>query len=291
MSAMLQRARPWLGTLVEMRVEASDEACTRVAIEAAFAEVSAVHARMSFHAADSDLSRLHAAQVGTQVEVDARTFEVLRCALDLAARSQGCFDPTIAGRLVAQEFLPSPRSPFLPDARASWRDVELTDDGRVRLHRPLWLDLGGIAKGYAVDRAVDVLLEHGVTQALVNAGGDLRVTGPREEIVHLRGAGDAGIAGAVALRDVALASSAGAATRRYREGRWTGVHFDARAGKTVGLDSSASVIAPSCMIADALTKVVFAASPALARRVLTDYGAQVATHDAQHGWRTQGRVA
>ena len=186
MTASLQRARPLLGTLVEMRVEAPDGACARAAVEAAFAEISAVHARMSFHEAGSDLSRLHAARVGTQVEIDARTSEVLRCALDLAARSQGRFDPTIAGRLVAQEFLPPPRSPFLPDVRASWRDVELTDGG-VRLHRPLWLDLGGIAKGYAVDRAVGVLLAHGATQALVNAGGDLRVAGAREEIVHLPG--------------------------------------------------------------------------------------------------------
>ncbi|MBS0589932.1 MAG: FAD:protein FMN transferase [Proteobacteria bacterium] len=290
MSAMLQRARPHLGTLVEMRVEAPDEACARAAIETAFVEVAAVHARMSFHTADSDLSRLHAAHVGTQVEVDARTLDVLRCALDLAARSRGCFDPTMAGRLVARGFLPPPRSPFVPDARASWRDVELRDGG-VRLRRPLWLDLGGIAKGYAVDRAIGVLLANGATQALVNAGGDLRVAGPREEIVHLRGAGDAGIAGALALRDAALASSGGAATRRYRDGRWTGVHLDARDGSHVGLFSSASVTAPSCMIADALTKVVFAAPFALARGVLAGYGAQAATHATRRGWRVQGRAA
>lgn len=287
MDARLHRARPWLGTLVEMRVDAPDAECARRALEAAFAEVEAVHRRMSFHEPGSDLARLHAARIGMAVAVDARTVEVLRCALSLAERSHGCFDPTVAGELVARGFLPRPDSPFAADACASWRDVELPGGDCVRLHRALWLDLGGIAKGYAVDRAVDALFAHGATQVLVNAGGDLRVAGPREEIVHLRGAGTAGMAGAVALRDAALASSAGAATRRHRGGRWIGAHLDARSGKTVGAFSFASVIAPTCMIADALTKVAFAAPPALARRVFASCGAQVTTHSARHGWRSK----
>lgn len=290
MNAPFRRARPWLGTLVEMQVVAPDEACARRAIEAAFAEIEAVHRRMSFHEADSDLARLHAAPVGTAVEVDSRTSAVLRCALELAERSDGCFDPSIAGKLVTNGFLPPPHSPFVPDEQASWRDIELIDGDRVRLRRPLWLDLGGIAKGYAVDRAIAALLTHGATQALVNAGGDLRVAGPCEEIVHLRGADDAGTSGAVAIRDAALASSAGAATRRYRDGRWTGTHFDGRSGRNVGQFRAASVIAPSCMMADALTKIALAAVPARARRLFTHYCAEAIVHGA-HRCRAEGRAA
>lgn len=291
MNVRLQRARPWLGTLVEMRVEAPAAECAQRAIEAAFVEIEAVHRRMSFHEADSDLSRLHAAPVGTIVAVDARTVEVLRCALDLAERTQGCFDPGIARELVASGFLPKPRSPFVSDAHANWRDVELIGDDRVRLHRPIWLDLGGIAKGYAVDCAIAALRAQGATQALVNAGGDLRVAGPREEVVHLRGADGAGIAGAVALRDAALASSAGAATRRRHDGRWIGVHLDGRDRSAVGLFAAASVVAPTCMIADALTKIAFAAPPALTRNVLAGYGAQVVIHGDRGDLRAQGRAA
>jgi thiamine biosynthesis lipoprotein len=279
MSLRLQRARPWLGTLVEVRVDATDAACASAAIGAAFAEVEAVHSRMSFHELDSDLSRLHAAAPGTAVDVDPHTLDVLRCALELAERSDGHFDPGIGGELVAQGFLPAPRSPFVPDRRASWRDIEL-DVGRVRLHRPLWLDLGGIAKGYAVDRAIERLLAHGADAAFVNAGGDLRAAGAVEEIVHLRGADNSAVAGAVTIRDAALATSIGAATRRRCGEAWIGTHLDARDKRPVGLSASASVVAPTCMLADALTKVVFAAPVALTRRVLDHYRAQAVVDEA-----------
>ncbi len=290
MSIGVRRARPCLGTLVEMRVEGLDEARAVAATEKTFAEIQAVHRCMSFHESASDLSRLHAAEVGTVVEVDLRTAAVLRCALEVAEVSAGCFDPTIAAQAVAWGMLPRPDSPFAPDPLANWRDIELLDGDRVRLRRPLWLDLGGIAKGYAVDRAIDVLLEAGAAQAMVNAGGDLRVAGPREEIVHLRGAClDA--AGVVAIANAALASSAGLTTRKHRHGRWVGAHLHGRTKAPVGTFSSASVIADRCMIADALTKVAFAAEPALAQRVLAAYGAQVATHSARHGWRGLGLAA
>lgn len=285
MSMRLQRARPWLGTLVEVRVDAADEQTARHALEAAFAEIECVHRRMSFHEPDSDLSRLHAAPISTVVALDPRTVEVLRCALELAELSDGYFDPCIAGALVAQGFLPKPRSLFSPDSAASWSDLELIDERHVRLHRPLWLDLGGIAKGYAVDCAIERLLALGAKSALVNAGGDLRVAGAVEEVVHLRGAENANAVGAVAIRDAAVATSAGAATRRRHAAGWTGPHLDGRDRRAVGLFSSVSVIAPTCMIADALTKIAFAAPPALTRRLLVRHRAQAAFHEERYGWR------
>ena len=78
---MIRRARPLLGTLVEIAVDASDERRALRAIEAAFAEIGEVHRCMSFHTADSDLARLHRAPVGRAVAVDARTMTVLRCAV------------------------------------------------------------------------------------------------------------------------------------------------------------------------------------------------------------------
>ena len=291
MSIWVQRARPSLGTLVEMRVEALGEVCSVAAIDEAFTEIQAVHRCMSFHESASDLSRLHAAEVGTAVEVDMRTTEVLHCALEVAQLSAGCFDPTIAAQAVAWGMLPRPHSPFAPDPRANWRDIELLDGNRVRLRRPLWLDLGGIAKGYAVDRAIDVLIEAGATQVMVNAGGDLRIAGPREETVHLRGACASVAAGVLAITNAAVATSAGLTTRKRQHGRWIGAHLHGSTKAPAGTFSSASVIADRCMIADALTKVVLAADPALAQRVLAAYGAQTATHSARHGWRELGLAA
>jgi thiamine biosynthesis lipoprotein len=288
--SVVQRARPWLGTLVRMRVEGLDEARARTAIDRAFAEVEMVHRCMSFHAADSDLARLHAAQAGEGVAVDARTHEVLACALRIAELSDGCFDPTIAARQVALGLLPRPARACAPDPRATWRDIELLSGNRARLHKPLWLDLGGIAKGYAVDRALAVLIHAGAAHALVDAGGDLRVAG-RSEIVHLRGAAPGGAAGTVCITDAAVASSSGAIDRRRAQRTWIGAHLHGRSGAPVGTFSSASVVAPTCMVADALTKVVLAASPAVRRRALAACDAQAATHSVRHGWRSFGVAA
>src|SRR5258708_8024361 len=132
---------------------------------------------MSFQAPGSDVSRLnHAAQDGP-VAVHPRTSDVLRWACALAAAADGGFDGAVGAELVAWGPLPRPEGERAPDPRTSWRDIEVGADGRVRFHRRLWIDLSGIAKGYAVDLAVERLLGRGAAQACVNAGGDLRVAG------------------------------------------------------------------------------------------------------------------
>jgi len=142
----IRRARPWLGTAVEIRVRGLEEQAALEAIEHAFHEIATIHRLMSFHEGGSDLSRLNAEAFAAPVCVDVRTHEVLALALALASESGGRFDPTVAAELVAWGLLPVPDGHHAPEPDASWRDVVLLDDGRVRFTRPLWLDLGGIAK-------------------------------------------------------------------------------------------------------------------------------------------------
>lgn len=281
----IRRARPWLGTFVEIRVGGLDEADALAAVEAAYAEIAAVHRLMSFHEPDSDLSRLHRTPVGTALRIDPRTHAVLAAALGLARESQRRFDPTIAPWLVARGLLPRPVRAIEPDARADWRDVELLADARVRLRRPLWIDLGGIAKGYAVDRALDVLRAAGATRACVNAGGDLRRHGGPGELVRLDHA-DAGVAPQVELGDAALATSVVA-------GRETGsrerrcAHVDARNGRGLRARRAVSVVAARCLLADALTKVVLA-DLRIGARLLRRHDASACFHDGAGGWRLLG---
>src|SRR5690606_6452766 len=110
---------------------------------------------------------------------DPRTFAVLRGAKEVSERSDGLFDITAGARLVTWGFLPAPVGAPVPDDTASWRDIVLEDENRVRFQKPLWIDLGGIAKGYAVDRALAAMGLGKDIQVCVNAGGDLRVSGPR----------------------------------------------------------------------------------------------------------------
>ena len=277
--AIVRRARPLLGTLVEMRVEGLAEADAARAIDEAFAEIGRIHRCMSFHSADSDLSRLHRTSIGAAVQVDERTYGVLTSALRVANVSGGVFDPTVAAHQVASGFLPRPRSSFDPDPQSRWYDIELLDDTRVILHRPLWIDLGGMAKGFAVDRAVEIVMAAGAAQACVNAGGDMRVTGARAEPVHVR-MNDGVLTPVLEIVDAAVATS----------GLGTSPHLDGVTRAPVSQFKIASVVAPECMIADALTKVVLSDSERIAA-VLAAFDARACVHDDAAGWRVIERAA
>ena len=286
-----RRARPWLGTLVEIRVGDVDEICALAAINAAFAEIADVHRLMSFHAHASDLARLNRYATDESIAVDARTHAVIALALQFARDSDGRFDPSIAHELVAWGMLPRPLDAPEADPRADWRDVILCDDGRIRYARPLWLDLGGIAKGYAVDRAIDALRAAGIRQACVNAGGDLRRIGCGVERIDLRcPEASQCVLPAFELGEGSVASSGGYFERRRERGRWIGPHIHGRSRRPVGTASAVSVVAERCVVADALTKIVLA-DPRAARPVLDAYAASACMHTLSGGWRVLGQAA
>ena len=130
----------------------------------------------------------------------------------------------------------------------------------VQLRRRARRDLGGIAKGFAVDVAVAVLRRCGARSGSVNAGGDLRVFGPVEQTVRIRLPGDASTAAPL----LALHEGSCATSGSYFGSR----QIDARRRRTHCSDYSVTVRARTCMVADALTKVVAALGPqrALLRR-------------------------
>jgi thiamine biosynthesis lipoprotein len=250
-----RRARPLLGTLVDIRVDGVDEARALAAIDAAFAEVAAVHRLMSFHEATSDVSCINRDASRAPVAVDARTREVLALALAFARESQGRFDPTVAAELVGWSLLPRPADAPEPAGDADWRDIEMLDDGRIRAARPLWIDLGGIAKGYAVDRAIECLLALGIELARVDAGGDLRRIGPGMEPVHIRDPSAPHRTARMMLLGEGSIASSGSYFER--------AHVDART-RTPILDRAVSVVADRCAVADALTKIVMSDADAAA---------------------------
>jgi FAD:protein FMN transferase len=248
--AARERARPLLGTIVRIRV--ADGPSADAAIDAAFAEIAAIHRLMSFQEAGSDLGSIGRATPGVPVAIEPRTWACIARALAWSERSGGAFDPVAA-----------------VSAGATWRDVSIDEEG-LRVARPLRIDLSGIGKGYAVDRACAVLGDRGVASAIIEAGGDLRVFGDQEEEVALRPSAPAEPAmiviadGALASSDPALAESqAGEA-----------VHVDGR-DRTPLPRHFVAVAAPECADADALTKIVLAlrdgAAPLLAQAGATSY--------------------
>lgn len=157
-------------------------------------------------------------------------------------------------------------------------DIRFAGPCAIRQERIALIDLGGIAKGYAVDRAVEVLLEHGVSSGMVNAGGDLRVFGELRQTVHLR-RGDGRTLELADVSNLAIASSENCSNRRMRQGETKTPHIGP-AGEAVKIGGLVSVAADSCMIADAMTKIAMT-DRALADRLLEHRGGQVlyCSHD------------
>lgn len=257
---MIARARPLLGTLVEMRCVARDAA----PLEAAFAAVATVQRLMSFHDTGSELSALNRGARHEPCAVHPWTWKVLRACAELHAASRGLFDPAVAPQLVRAGLLPAPSEAW-PDPQARFGDVQFLPGRRIGYRRPLWLDLGGIAKGFAVDAAIATLRARGVRTAVVNAGGDLRAMGPEPVPIVLRDPlQPARLLAAGSLRNGACATS--------------GDYFTAGALRTPAggavAAGSITVLARRCLHADALTKVV-ALDAVAAQAALRRFGARL----------------
>ena len=257
--ADLRRARPLLGTIVEIAAAGAEEKVLERGIARAFAAIAQVQRWMSYHDPASDVGRLNDAPAGEAVRVHPWTQTVVRCAQRLAAETEGAFDITVAPHLAMLGYLPRLGPAAVREMRADFHDLEVLPGCRLRARRPLRIDLGGIAKGFAVDRAVAALRRAGVPEALVNAGGDLRALGPRAWSVAIRHPARPGdTAATLELRDAALATSATTFTRRAWRGRWVSPLLDGARRVPLAALTSISVLAPTCLLADALTKILLA---------------------------------
>lgn len=247
MTGAMRRSRPLLGTFVEIEASGLAEPALARAVNAAFDAIERVHRLMSFHDPESDISRVNRHAAATPVAVDPWTAKVLRRARALFAATDGLFDCAVGYEAIERGLLPPQDSD--PVERGTYSAVEILPGNLIRLSARVAIDLGGIAKGFAVDRAVAVLRAHGVQEALVNAGGDMRVTGEAPQPVYIRCPGENRLlVQAGLLRNAAIATSAANATV------WKG-----RSGLSAaprGAEAAYSVVAPTCLLADALTKVL-----------------------------------
>ncbi len=279
-----RRARPQLGTFVEITAGGATPSAVHAAIDAAFDGVADVHRLMSFHDPGSDLSRINRDAATRPVTVHPWTLAVLRAALELHDASGGIFDVTVAPVLQGLGRLPGQAEARVPHPHLdAGPGIEVLAARRVRFRHPgVAVDLGGIAKGFAVDRALDILRKRGMTRGLVNAGGDLAAFGRPGECISIRDPRQRGASlGCVRVEDTALASSGGGEA----------VVVDPRRGEPAGGVLGATVTAQSCLLADALTKVVMVAGEG-AGPLLARYGAAalfLSVHGAVHvtrGWST-----
>ena len=250
----------------ELQLAAATEAQARRAAQAAIADVHRIEAKYSRYRSDSVLSRINAGAGGTAVPIDEETAALLAYADRCHVQSGGAFDITSGVLRRAWDFRRDP--PVLPDAatlaaacaRIGWQRVEW-DAHSVRLPEAgIELDLGGIGKEYAADRAAAILAGEGLAHALVNLGGDVRALGPQPDgrpwrvgLVHPRLAG--GVIGEVDLVDAAVATSGDYERYIVVDGRRYCHILDPRTGWPVDHWQSASVVAPLCTLAGTLATI------------------------------------
>ena len=185
---LLRRSQFIMGTLVEITVLSPDTDIAQMAIGQAFDEMLRLERLMSTHLPDSEISRLNAAAGSkTFLSVSPEVLEVIQRAIYWGNKSNGALDISIGPVSSLWRF--DDENPAIPDAQRLARAVRLVNFGdieidasTVRLKQPVMsLHLGAIAKGYAVDRAMDVLVNLKIRHAMINAGGDLKALGSRKD--------------------------------------------------------------------------------------------------------------
>lgn len=246
---LISRLRVALGTFVAIEAQAETVRTAEQGIAAAFEAIARIERLMHPGRAGSDVANLSGCAPGRPLSVDAWTWDVLDLCRDLHRVSGGVFDPclgSVSGRM---------------------DDIELLDELRVCPHAPVRVDLGGVAKGYAVDRAIEAMHAAGCNGGLVNAGGDLAVFGAHSRTI-LCSTTDS--MRAVELQDAALATTDTNNLSRPIEHQGY-YHGTDRARPVSGL---ISITATRAAVADALTKCLLAANETTGQKLLESFCAR-----------------
>jgi thiamine biosynthesis lipoprotein len=280
-----------MGTNVTVWLWTADERGAAQAAEAVFAEMKRLDQEMTTWDPTSEVSQINAAAGRKPVKVSAETFAVIQRAIDISKRSRGLFDITVGAFKGLWKFDYQDMDGSLPDpaevkkrlALVNWKDIVL--DARrhsVFLRRKgMSITLGGIAKGYAVDRCVEILRKRGFTDFMMQAGGDMYIAGKKGHepwTVAIRDPrGTANSFFAFAPVENHSFSTSGDYERSFMK---NGVRYhhilDTRSGQPARASRSVTIRAKDAFTADAWSKVMFIMGPKAAielikRERLTDF--------------------
>lgn len=256
-----------MGTAIRVELWCADRAEAESAIDAVMAEMHRIDAAMSPYKEDSELSRINRDAGQGPVPLSAEMFDLIARAQHFSQLSGGAFDISYAsvGHLYDYRARRRPSEDELQQARAliGWRGIELDYEQRTVYFAKVGMriDLGGFAKGHAVDNGAAILAARGVKHAVVAAGGDSRLLGDRCGRPWTIGVRDPRREGEVVallpLQDVAVSTS-GDYERFFDDGAERVHHLiDPRTGRSPQSIRSVTVIAADGLTSEALSKTVF----------------------------------
>jgi thiamine biosynthesis lipoprotein len=260
-----------MGTLVRVELWHDDAGAARAAMAAVMDEMHRIDAAMSPYKPESELSRINREAAQKPVAISREMFDLIERSIEFSKLSNGAFDITFSSVGYLYDYRKHIKPSDEEIARAlpgiNYRHLELDRNHRtIRFARPgVRIDLGGIAKGYAVDNGIAILRKRGVTNALVSAGGDSRLLGDRRGRPWNVGVRDPRRRGELAamlpLENVAISTSGD--YERYFEEDGVRYHhiINPRTGKSASGVHSVTVIGPDGITTEGLTKSVFIMGP------------------------------
>jgi len=257
-----------MGTVIEITLIADDEEAANKASLQVFQEIKRIETLMSPWLDSSDVTRINRSAGKERVKVSPETFEVIQRAQEISELSEGGFDITIGPltelwRKAREKKIP----PSVEDVKeklglVNFKNIEMDQEGKVFLKKKdMAIDLGGIAKGYAVDRAFELLKSLGYKNLIVNAGGDLKVGGLKNNqpwSIGIQNPRESKkILARISVSDMAVATSGDYEKFFYFEGKRYHHIFNPRDGFPTEGCQSVTILYKDGMTADALATAVF----------------------------------
>jgi thiamine biosynthesis lipoprotein len=272
---LVQRTGLAMGSSLALTAWTADEASARTAFDEVFAEFERLEAMMSVWRPNSDVLRINAAAGERAVAVAPEVRDVLQIAKQVSDWTDGTFDVTFGALADIWKF-DHDQDNTIPDEAAirkrlplvDYRAIEIDDRaGTVFLERKgMRIHLGGIGKGYAVDRAVAIFRRHGLRDFMIQAGGDMYVGGHRDGRPWRLGIADPRGThqpfGTIELSDSTFSTSGDYERFFMKDGVRYHHILDLRIGQPARASRSVTLVTDRAVIADALAKGVFILGPA-----------------------------
>ena len=272
------RTEAIMGTRIYVEVWSEDAAKGDEAIAAVMAEMTRIDELMSHYKPESELSQINARAAEEPVKVDPELFDLIKLSLHFSEITEGAFDITYASVGHLYDF-PNHVHPTEAQIKSALPAVNFRNllldpvNHSVRFeHKGMRIDLGGIGKGYAVDRGIDILKARGIKHAVVTAGGDTRIIGDhmgRPWVVAIRHPDDENkIVTKIPLIDTAMSTS-GDYERFFDE---NGVRYhhiiDPHTGHSASKVRSATILGPTATETDGMSKTAFVLGPEKALEII-----------------------
>lgn len=256
--------RPALGTVVEITIKGDDSVNIKRGFEAAFAEIERIDRVFTDYNDSSAVGQINITKPG-DIATSPEVARLIKRSLELSIATGGAFDITVGGLIhlwgFKNETMHIPDVDSLERVRSvvGWKNLTIVDESVVRKKTDLKIDLGGIAKGYAVDRAWEVLDRMGIESFLINAGGEIRCKGDGWT-AGIQDPTDPGqVKVVIAPNDKAVATSGDYQNYFEVDGTRYCHIFDPSTGFPAEKVASVTVLADDVATADALATALFVA--------------------------------